>query len=156
MQSSCGSNANNGNIKSIFSYSGAPAGDPTTNGTTTDPSSCADESRLVPYVKKDVPTDQFVPQAQVLDVNLQLGITTNGQNIVQWNVNGSIINVDWEKPTLQYVKDGNTSYTSNMNLISLPLKNQVSTSLPNAHRIACLHPAVDLLDHSSSGWQCPH
>jgi hypothetical protein len=46
-------------------------------------------------------------------------------------VNGSVINVDWQKPTLQFVKEGNTSYTPNMNLIEIPQPNIVSFPVLN-------------------------
>jgi FtsP/CotA-like multicopper oxidase with cupredoxin domain len=124
VQTACGSNANNGNIKAIFSYSGAESGNPTTNATTYT-EGCADEANLVPYVVKNVPSDSFISQVGELDIGFDTTINSNNQSVVQWNVNASVINVDWEKPTLSYVLEGNTSYPASLNLIELDGVNQV-------------------------------
>src|SRR6202021_1526111 len=51
VQTGCGQNANNFNIKSIFTYSNASVGYPTTNATSYT-QGCTDETQLVPYVPK--------------------------------------------------------------------------------------------------------
>lgn len=119
VQTGCGANANTGNINAIFSYAGAPNALPTTTATAYTPG-CADETGLVPYVVKDVPSSTFISQAKALDLAAQFGVTTNGQNIVQWSINTTVLNIDWEKPTLKYVAEGNTSYPANLNLITCP------------------------------------
>jgi hypothetical protein len=125
VMTACGANANNGNIQSIFSYVGAADANPTSTGTTA-PQNCDDETGLTPYVVKNVPSTDFVTQAQELDVLLTIGTGSNGQAITQWNINSSVINVDWEYPTLSYVKAGNTSYPTGLNLIQLPEADTVS------------------------------
>lgn len=127
VQTNCGANANNYNIQSIFSYEGAGSGDP--NSSKTDYTmSCTDEPNLVPYVKKDVPSDSFASQHQNLDVLLSYGTNAswsyNNQSVVQWSIHDNLITVDWKKPTLEYVRDGNTSYPRDLSLIELPEANQ--------------------------------
>jgi hypothetical protein len=144
-QGTCGANKNNGNIKAIFSYDGAPAGDPTSTATTYT-QSCADEApHLVPSVKKNVPSDTFVSSAKELDVNFAVGVTSSGP-VVQWNINGSIIDVDWEKPTLQYIIDGNNSFPRSLNLIEVPQPNTVSQYLPSVLLALCLPAPMSLDD----------
>jgi hypothetical protein len=124
VMTACGSN-NNPNIQSIFSYVGAEDELPTSKSTTTAPQNCDDESSLVPYVVKDVPSANFLTEFETLDVLLDIG-NQNGVSVVQWNVNGSMINVDWQDPTLSYVAAGNTTYPADLNLIQLPEANTVS------------------------------
>lgn len=129
--------SNNFYGRSIFSYSGAASGDPTTTAATI-PSVCKDESPLVPWVPNTVSNTSFISQVKSLDVDIdQEQVTTNGQNIVVWGVNLTAIDADWEKPTLEYVKTGNTSYPTVFNLIEIPNEGTVSLpiSAPNRHCI---------------------
>ncbi|KAF2178348.1 multicopper oxidase [Zopfia rhizophila CBS 207.26] len=115
--------ANNFYGRSTFRYEGASNSDPTTSAATT-PVGCADESRLVPWVPNQVSSEQFLQQVGNLQVNLaREQVTTNGQNIVVWAVNLTAINVDWDMPTLEYIKQGNTSYPRTFNLIEFPVEN---------------------------------
>lgn len=124
VMTACGSNNNNGNIMSIFSYAGAADANPTSTGTTA-PQNCNDESGLIPYVVKNVDSTNFLSEYETLDVLLDFGIASNGQSVAQWNVNGSVIDVDWEDPTLKYVEDGNTTFATDLNLIQLPEANKL-------------------------------
>jgi hypothetical protein len=90
--------------------------------------SCNDETRLVPYVKLDVPSDQIIPQSSRLDLSLAVVKNSNGQTLVQWNLNATAMDVAWGNPTLQYVLSGNTGYPPSMNVIELPIANTVSAS----------------------------
>jgi len=120
----CGTNANNGNIKSIFSYSGATAGNPTSLATTYT-QRCTDETSLVPFWDSYVPsTNLTADQFGILDVAIEIGVQTDGSSIVTWGVNFSALSVDWEKPILDYVLTDNTSYPSTENLISLTNEGQ--------------------------------
>ncbi|KAF2471867.1 putative multicopper oxidase, type 1 [Lindgomyces ingoldianus] len=113
--------SNNFHGRSIFTYSGASGNDPTTSAFANPSTGCVDMSPLVPWVKNTVDSTAFVNQVGNLQVDLaQEQATTNGQNIVVWAVNFTAINVDWDKPTLEYVKTGNTSYPSVFNLIEIP------------------------------------
>jgi FtsP/CotA-like multicopper oxidase with cupredoxin domain len=131
VMTACGANNNNGNIMSIFSYTGAADTNPTSTGTTA-PQNCNDESGLIPYVVKNVDSTNFLTEYEELDVLLDIGTASNGQSVAQWNVNGSVIDVDWEDPTLKYVEDGNTTFATDLNLIQLPEANKVCS---HSHRI---------------------
>ncbi|KAF2434506.1 hypothetical protein EJ08DRAFT_581930 [Tothia fuscella] len=109
--------------RSIFTYENTTVADPTTTGTTP-PAICKDESPLVPWWPTTVPKDDFVNQVKNLNVDIGVEqVTTNGQNVVVWGINMNAIDIAWEKPTLQYVVDGNTTYPAKYNLIELPNPN---------------------------------
>ncbi|KAF2706997.1 multicopper oxidase [Pleomassaria siparia CBS 279.74] len=120
--------ANNFYGRSIFTYDstsvtpGAPSTDPAADPPIAMPGGCADMSPLVPWVANTVgSSSDFIAQAGNLDVDVGVEqLTTNQQNIVFWGVNLTAINVNWDKPTLQYVADKNTSYPTTYNLIELP------------------------------------
>ncbi|RDW88368.1 hypothetical protein BP6252_00400 [Coleophoma cylindrospora] len=120
VQTGCGANANNGKIRSIFSYEGANSTIPTTIGSNYT-QSCTDETQLVPYFAKNVPQDQFI-NAKTLNVGgpTKVAATNTSASLFRWSLDGSPISVDWEKPTLQYVKDGDQNYASDLCVIELP------------------------------------
>lgn len=125
VQRGCGVN-NNNDARSFFSYSSVSVGSPNDSVSALPPASCTDTS-IVPYVKLNVPTT-IIPESSKLDVGFAgFNVTQdNGQaSLVQWNLNVSALRIDWEKPTLQYVIDGNTSYPRNLNLIEIPAANSV-------------------------------
>ena len=123
-QAPCGNNLN-ANAVSIFTYTGANSTIPTTGRNNTPPSTdCNDpNSSLVPYWKSNVTQWTTVPSSSNLTVSLAIVANANNQTQVQWNLNFTSMVVDWEKPTLQYVIDGNTSYPKSLNLIDLPTAN---------------------------------
>lgn len=117
-EAGCGSNFNNGNIMSIFSYAGHESETPisTATGYT---QRCTDETNLVPH------WNSYVPQGQVenptpLGTAINQSANADGSLTVYWQVNGSAMDVQWDDPTLEYVRTGNTSYPTTDNLISLP------------------------------------
>ena len=136
VQQACGANNNNFNIKAIFSYAGAPAGNPTTTGVPYI-QGCTDETQLVPYVKKNVPSADFIRNARDLNVSIS-GIGPPGPpgsagsnattNIVTWTIDGTPLDLDWSNPTLQYVEDRNNTFPVDLNLIQLPKPNTVHSS----------------------------
>jgi FtsP/CotA-like multicopper oxidase with cupredoxin domain len=113
--------SNNFYGRSIFTYDTVAVTDPTSTGDT-QPSDCTEPSPLVPWVANTVGSSaDFISQAGNLQIDLaRQGVNTNGQNIVVWGINLTGIDVTWEKPTLQYVKDKNTSYPKVFNLLELP------------------------------------
>lgn len=101
----------------IFSYEGAKEGLPTKPGPTID-ATCKDSTGFVPIVERFAEKDDFVGHQQELAVNLTQTLSSRGK-IFQWTVNGSTADVQWEKPTLQYVQEKNTTYPAGANIISL-------------------------------------
>ena len=117
----CGLNANNGNIKSIFRYTGAPVANPTTTGPTYT-QRCSDEV-VVPY------WDSFVPSGPLekggnLNSAINIGVTA-GNTIVTWGINTVAMNINWNQPILGQVFDGNTTFDKSANVITLPEADQV-------------------------------
>ena len=111
----------NTNATAIIRYDGAPNVAPTTTPTFI-LNGCNPPGDLVPVFPNDVgDIDQFQSQVRNLTVGLNVpGTTTNNQNIVTWAINFTAIDVQWETPTLEYVRSGNTSYPTTANLIELP------------------------------------
>jgi hypothetical protein len=64
-----------------------------------------------------------VPSNTPKELEITFSVTAAKDNLVQWLVNANnvsnAIQIDWEKPTLQYVIDGNTSYPANDNVITI-------------------------------------
>jgi FtsP/CotA-like multicopper oxidase with cupredoxin domain len=116
----CGSSVNP-HPAAIFSYVGAPTTNPTATGTVPGDSLCQDVYGFTPVVTRTAPIASFTPASENLPVNL---VAT--ANSVRWTVNGSAIDVAWDKPTLEYVLNGNTNYPVSENLIQIPTPNIVS------------------------------
>jgi FtsP/CotA-like multicopper oxidase with cupredoxin domain len=121
------SNNQNSNALAIFSYVGADTTALPSNATRTNAppgAECTDPNgNLTPYVKLNVPANYTFPQSSILDVGFAIVQDTKNQTLIQWNLNFTALSVQWDKPTLQYVLDHNTSYPPNANVIALPGKN---------------------------------
>jgi hypothetical protein len=131
VQTACGANNNNFNIKAIFNYVGASAGNPTTTGVPYT-QGCTDETQLVPYVKKDVPSSDFIASVKELNVTLNGGgVPGSNGTIVTWTIDGTPLDINWELPTLKYVQESNNSFPVALNLIKLPKPNDVSVTSSN-------------------------
>jgi FtsP/CotA-like multicopper oxidase with cupredoxin domain len=114
------------NAVSIFSYVGAGNSTPPASARNNAPATadCTDpNSKLIPYVKLDVPTNGTLPERTHLDVGFAILQNQINQTQVQWLLNFTAIRAPWDKPTLQYVLENNTNYPRNANIISLPKRN---------------------------------
>ncbi|KAG9675976.1 laccase-like multicopper oxidase, partial [Aureobasidium melanogenum] len=124
----CGNNKNPNGIKAIIHYSNATFADPTSTAwdTTGDNADrCTDESfnstKLTPYWDSFVPDDALTADPAFLSVGAQeAGVTSNNATIFRWAINTTALNIDWNKPVLEYVQEGNTSYPVSENLINVP------------------------------------
>ena len=116
--------SNNPRPAAIFRYSGAPATNPTAPGTVPPDTHCADLTSLSPLVVKTAPISGFTPNSgDTLNVALNIN---QQQARVFWPVNNSPMNVSWNHPTLEYIKNGNTaSMPSTENVVSIPTGNIV-------------------------------
>ena len=90
-----------GNTKAIFKYAGAPDGNPTSTAPATLPTGCYDQAGIVPYRKRTLPSKNLQPRINATFSNVNGGL-------VQWLVDGSAIQIDFERPTLQYIMKGET------------------------------------------------
>lgn len=117
----CGRNGNMGNIKSIIRYEGAPNSDPTTINTIAKSSACHDEA-VTPYVANQVPQSEF--DEAVKHFTMDFNVSTVNGPLVQWLINGSDMRVDWSKPTINYVQEGNYSFEQEMNVFEVNEKDK--------------------------------
>jgi FtsP/CotA-like multicopper oxidase with cupredoxin domain len=120
----CGASVNP-HPAAIFSYEGAPNALPATVGPTPPDSLCADTVNYTPVVTRTAPIASFTPTSNNLDVTF---VVNDAISQVNWEVNGSAIDVQWDKPTLEYVLEGNTSYPRSENVVSVPNSNAVGPS----------------------------
>ncbi|KAK7755102.1 laccase, multicopper oxidase, benzenediol:oxygen oxidorectuctase [Diatrype stigma] len=96
----------------IVHYDGAPDALPTDEGTRPANSLCADTLDYKPVLARAAPLDSFLPvDNNTFDISFEVA------PVVTWKVDGSAINVDWNRPVLQYVLEGNTSYPASNNLV---------------------------------------
>nr|ALR81978.1 laccase [Scleromitrula shiraiana] len=117
VQSGCGTNKNNGNIKGIFNYVGAASTTPTSTATPYT-QRCTDEKGLIPFWDSFVPRGPLEAHVDILDVAINIGVNTSGP-IVTWGINLTAIDVNWDKPILEYVLEGNNSWPHSENVIEL-------------------------------------
>jgi FtsP/CotA-like multicopper oxidase with cupredoxin domain len=115
----CGSSTNL-HPAAIFHYAGAATNAlPTNQGTAPPDSACQDRTNFTPVVSRTANATGFTPSiADTLPVSVNFASSP-----VRWQVNGSAINVQWDKPVLQYVIDGNTSYPTSENLVFVNQQN---------------------------------
>lgn len=109
--------SNNPFPAAIFSYQGAPDALPTDPGARVT-ANCHDTTGFTPVVGRTLDPSTFEANEEQLDINLSTAVTSRG-TIFQWLVNGSTIDVEWDKPILQYIAEGNNSFPTNANVVEL-------------------------------------
>ncbi|KAI1863425.1 uncharacterized protein JN550_009536 [Neoarthrinium moseri] len=105
----------------IFRYEGAPNALPTNSGTIPPDAACQDRTDFTPVVTRKADTTNLV--TQVNDPAHNLDISLNFTAPVTWFVNSSAVDVQWDKPVLDYILTGNTSYPRRENLVFVDEKN---------------------------------
>ncbi|KAK9419657.1 putative Cupredoxin [Seiridium unicorne] len=100
---------------SIFRYDGAPDTLPTDQGTVPPDANCQDNTNFEPVISRTA--DQVALVSDAADPAHELSINFTFVTPITWFVNGSAINVNWDKPVIQYVIDENTDYPRNENLV---------------------------------------
>ncbi|CAD0099426.1 unnamed protein product [Aureobasidium mustum] len=124
----CTNNGNPHGIRAIIHYSNATFANPTSTAwdTTGDNADrCTDESynsdKLTPFWDSFVPDNALTANPEFLSVQAQeAGVTSDNKTIFRWAINTTALNVDWNKPILEYVQEQNTSYPASENLINVP------------------------------------
>ncbi|KAK5706208.1 laccase, multicopper oxidase, benzenediol:oxygen oxidorectuctase [Elasticomyces elasticus] len=103
--------------RAVWSYSSVTAGTPTSTAYT-DGQGCIEPSQAAPYWVQPVPSGSFQQSISALDVGLtKAQIVPNGDAIIVWAINTSSINLMWDRPTLKYLMEGNTSYPTAYNVV---------------------------------------
>lgn len=126
-----GANACGGSVNptpaAIFHYDGVPAGLPADRGVAPPDHQCLDLLNLTPVVTRSVPASSFVP-APGNTVNVHVDMPVAGTPMYVWKINGSAVNVDWNKPVMDYVLAGNAAYPRSENIVQVDAVNQVRAS----------------------------
>ena len=125
----CGSSTNP-YPAAIVQYDGAPWWKPSYDGVPPEESYCEDDIRPVPVVTKVAPGASFINgnvnlnQTNALNVTLAVNASVSK---VFWQVNSHAINVNWDKPTLEYLLEGGgtAGFAPDSNVIEIPDKSQV-------------------------------
>ncbi|TEA18080.1 Laccase-1 [Colletotrichum sidae] len=109
----------------IFQYEGgSTTALPKDAGKALEDAQCQDKTDFEPIYGIDVNSTAFEKTADnSLDVTVDTSRTTNTQR-VYWKVNGQNMDIDWDRPTLSYVAEGNTSYPKQYNVFTIPDENQ--------------------------------
>ncbi|CAD0087107.1 unnamed protein product [Aureobasidium mustum] len=110
---------NNKGGRALFTYSGVTAANPT-DSNEVPPSNGCTELNTVPYWTQAVDQTQYQAQVKTLSTGVAPGLTTNGQNFALWHLDTTAMMVNWDKPTLQYVFEQNTSYPDPYAVIEIP------------------------------------
>ncbi|KAK3375941.1 Cupredoxin [Lasiosphaeria ovina] len=113
----CGS-SKNPHPAAILSYAGAGSTNPINAGRPPPESLCADQTDFVPIVTRAVPRELFTA-APSDSLAVTLDVDSKSSNVF-WKVNGSSMEVIWEKPTLEFIAQNNNSYPANENTITIP------------------------------------
>lgn len=125
--------ANDGVGYAIMTYSGQKVATPATKSNYTNGGNCDAPAPLTPWVSNQVGNvTNFLAQVETLPVGLGIpgvpeGVeaipgnpyTYTDGNVVVWGINATSMDVNWGKPVLQYVMDGNNSFPRTENLIEL-------------------------------------
>ncbi|KAI0021765.1 multicopper oxidase-domain-containing protein [Xylariomycetidae sp. FL0641] len=112
----CGASAN-AYPAAVVRYAGAPADAlPADPGTPPPNSNCRDSLDFTPVVTRQAPLDAFAPSADAATLDVTLDAPP-ASPLVTWKVNAGSIRVDWDRPVLGYVLEGNTSYPRAENLV---------------------------------------
>ncbi|KAH0309446.1 putative multicopper oxidase, type 1, partial [Aureobasidium melanogenum] len=114
---------NNKGGRALFTYSGVTAANPTDSNEAPPTNGCS-ELVTVPYWTQAVDQSQYAAQVQTLSTGVAPGVTTNGQNFALWHLDTTAMMINWDKPTLQYIFEGNTSYPDPYAVIEVPTEGQ--------------------------------
>lgn len=118
----CGT-SNNPHPAAILRYAGAQDINPTDPGIQPPDTFCADQTDFVPIVSRKAPREKFAGIGeQSLAVTLAVDAAASK---VFWKVNNSAIDVVWEKPTLEFIRQDNTSYPAASNVLTIPDNSEV-------------------------------
>lgn len=153
----CGSNYNNGNIRSIFSYEGHEKETPISTATAYT-QRCTDETNIVSYWNSYVPQNS-IPNFEQLDTAINQSRDANGYLTLYWQVNGTPMKVDWGAPTLGDVQTdaGYSKWSERSNVISLPDENEwtywvITEGIGSPFTVNIPHPIVSFI--TAESWYC--
>ncbi|KAI9714343.1 MAG: hypothetical protein M1820_000304 [Bogoriella megaspora] len=109
--------ANSGIGYAIFNYDSVAVANPSSTAWPTPSTGCFDPTSAAPFWRQPVPSTSAFNDLNVILTN---GSVSNGAGLTVWGLNTTSIDVSWDKPIRTYMQDGNTSYPSSENVITLP------------------------------------
>jgi FtsP/CotA-like multicopper oxidase with cupredoxin domain len=98
----------------IFKYEGA-SGNPTDVGIAPASANCKDSQDWSPVLTRTADETTLVIDAD--NAANQIDIAQDFTKALVWSINSSSVTVQWDKPVLEYIIEGNTSYPRSENLI---------------------------------------
>ncbi|KAI0146303.1 laccase-like protein [Xylariaceae sp. FL1272] len=102
----------------IVHYTSVDEGTPTDQGTLPLNVGCRDSLSYVPVVSRSTDLDDFAQtDSNTFEIDAMASPT------IVWTVNSSSINVAWDKPVVDYVMTGNTSYPTEENIVLIDQEN---------------------------------
>ncbi|KAH7630041.1 multicopper oxidase-domain-containing protein [Sordaria sp. MPI-SDFR-AT-0083] len=108
-----------------YDYPGAIDQLPNADGPVPEDLRCEDRTDFMPVVPRTIPETEFsITKSNTLSVDLWNNKSETSQ--VYWRVNKMALNVTWEKPILEYVRNGSTSWPKEENLLEIPRDSQWS------------------------------
>jgi hypothetical protein len=60
-----------------------------------------------------------------LNTAIDIGVNADNSTLVKWGINTIAMNVNWDKPILGHVLDGNTTFQNSENVITLEQADEV-------------------------------
>lgn len=147
--------------RAVWSYSTVTAADPVSTAWPLVTNQCTEPNILAPYWKQEVPSGSFNAVAERLTVNITTGIMLpNKDTVVVWAINNTNLNVNWSRPTVSFIKDGDDNYDANMHVLPTTstggwnyyLIQQFSTAPPIPHPIHLHGHDYFVLGQGSSTW----
>ena len=129
----------------ILHYDGAPDELPKDQGAPPPDTFCADNLDFVPIVPRKAPLELFSPEESNLQVALEVDTRVSR---VFWTINSSAIDIDWEKPTLEYLKERNASFPLDDNIVRVDKTAEVRLALT---RTSLLRGVANTITSGASG-----
>ncbi|KAI1260346.1 laccase [Xylariaceae sp. FL1019] len=113
----CGGSANP-YPAAILHYTSVDEGLPTDMGTLDSTATCRDSLDYVPIISRNTDLRNFAQTS-----NNTFDLDAYASPTIVWTINSSAINVAWDKPVVDYVMSGNTSYPTDENIVLIDEEN---------------------------------
>lgn len=111
-----------------YDYPGATDELPIVDGPVPEDLRCEDSIDFRPVVVRDVPPSEFsISEYNTLPVHL---MNDKKQSKVFWTIDDVAMNVTWEKPLLEYIREDSTFWPYSENVLEIPPESEVGNPSP--------------------------
>ncbi|EGP88992.1 putative multicopper oxidase, type 1 [Zymoseptoria tritici IPO323] len=147
--------------RAIWTYSDVSPSTPPENPWPVPTTQCLEPSEMAPYWKQAVPSNSFSSDVTRLNVNITTGeFLPDPDTIVVWAIDDQNINVNWSRPTVSFVDEGDADYTPEMHVMHLQdegkwnyyLIQQTGSAPPIPHPIHLHGHDFFVLGQGSTAW----